>query len=65
VPELERSLKRETLNHTRELDRVDRRLRKLRAAARVRVAREQMSRLRGVNCRIDQLRVVARRSRQT
>ena len=50
-PELERSLKRGALNQARELDRVDRRLRKLSAGARVRIAREQISQLRGLNRR--------------
>jgi transposase len=54
-PELERSLERGALNHARVLDRVDRRLRKLPAGARVRVAREHIARLRGLNCRIDAL----------
>ena len=48
-PELERSLKRGALNQARELDRVDRQLRKLPASARVRVAREQVSQLRSLN----------------
>src|SRR5947209_5988597 len=39
-PELERSLKRGALNKARELDRVDRRLRKLSAGARIRIAHE-------------------------
>ena len=54
-PELERSLKRGALNQPRVLDRVDRRLRKLRAGARVRVAREQVAQLRCLTRRIDQL----------
>jgi transposase len=45
-PELESSLKRGAFNHTRGLDRVDRRLRKLPAGARVRIAREQITQLR-------------------
>jgi transposase len=54
-PELERSLKRRALNHARVLDRVDRQLRKLPAGARVRIAREQISALRGLTRQIDQL----------
>ena len=55
LPELERSLKRGALNQSRELDRVDRRLRKLPAGARVRVAREQVSQLRNLNRQANQL----------
>ena len=54
-PELESSLKRGAFNHARVLDRVDRRLRKLPAGARVRIAREQIAQLRGLNRQIDQL----------
>jgi transposase len=55
-PEIERSLKRGALNNSRALDRLDRRLRKLSAGARVRIAREQIALLRSLNRRIDQLR---------
>jgi len=54
-PELESSLKRGAFNHPRVLDRVDRRLRKLPAGARERVAREQVVQLRALNRQIDQL----------
>lgn len=54
-PELEGSLKRGALNQARVLERVDRRLRKLPAGARVRITREQIARLRGLNRRIDAL----------
>jgi transposase len=54
-PEVERSLKRGALNQARVLDRVDRRLRKLPAGARVRIAREQLSQLRGLTRQIDAL----------
>jgi transposase len=54
-PELESSLKRRALNHAAVLDRVDRRLRKLPADARVRIAREQITQLRALNRQIDQL----------
>jgi len=54
-PELERSLKRGALNHSRVLDRVDRRLRKLPVRARIRIAREQLAQLRGLNRQIDAL----------
>ena len=53
-PELEASLKRKALNQPRTLDRVDRQLR-LPTGARVRVAREQISDLRGLNRAIEQL----------
>jgi transposase len=54
-PELERSLKRGAFNHSRALDRVDRRLCKLPAGARVKIAREQIAQLRGLDRQIDQL----------
>ena len=54
-PELERSLKRGALNQARVLDRLDRRLRKLPAGARVRVARERVVQLRGLTRQIDAL----------
>ena len=50
-PELERSLKRGALNQPRVLDRVDRRLRKLPAGARIRIAREQVAQLRCLTAR--------------
>ena len=56
-PELERQLKRRAFNQARTLDRVDRRLRKLPISARVRIAREQVAHLRGLNRRIDQVHV--------
>ncbi len=54
-PELEGSLRRGALNQARVLERVDRRLRKLPAGARVRIAREQIAHLRHLNRRIDAL----------
>jgi transposase len=54
-PELERSLKRGALNHSRELDRIDRVLRKLPGTARVRVARELVSQLRSLTRQVNQL----------
>src|SRR5436190_8368381 len=54
-PELERSLKRGALNKARVLDRVDRRLCKLKAGACVRIAREQISQLRSLGRQIDAL----------
>ena len=45
-PELEQSLRRGSLEKPRQLDRIDRRLRRLPARARVRVAREQVAQLR-------------------
>jgi transposase len=47
-PELERSLGRGSLEKRRQLDRIDRRLRRLPACARVRVAREQVAQLRAL-----------------
>jgi transposase len=55
-PELERSLGRGSLNHSRLLDRVDRRLRRLPAGARVRVAREQVAQIRRLTRRADALK---------
>jgi transposase len=55
-PELERSLKRGALEQPRQLDRIDRRLRRMPAGARVRVAREQVAHIRQLNRRIDQLK---------
>ena len=45
-PELERSLKRGSLEQTRVLEKIDRRLRRIPACARVRVAREQVAQIR-------------------
>jgi transposase len=55
-PELERSLGRGSLNQSRVLDRVDRRLRRLPAGARVRVAREQVAQIRRLTRRADALK---------
>jgi transposase len=54
-PELEASLGRGALNQARVLDRVDRRLRRLPAGARARIAREQISDLRALTRAIEQL----------
>jgi transposase len=54
-PELERTLKRGSLAQPRQLDRIDRRLRRLPAHARVRVAREQVRQLRVLTRQIDAL----------
>jgi transposase len=56
-PELEASLKRKALNQPRTLDLVERQLRKLPTGARVRIAREQISDLRGLNRGIERLAV--------
>lgn len=48
-PELERSVKRGSFNQSRVLDRVDRRLRQMPAGAQVRVARDQVARIRQLN----------------
>ena len=54
-PELERSLRRGSLDKPRQLERVDRRLRRMPACARVRVAREQVARLRALSREVDAL----------
>lgn len=54
-PELERSLKRKAFNRPRVLDRIDRQVRKLDADARARIARDQITQLRGLNRQIDAL----------
>ena len=54
-PELERSLKRGSLADPRQLGRIDRRLRRLPAGARARVAREQVSQLRLLTRQADAL----------
>jgi transposase len=55
-PELERSLGRGSLNQSRVLDRVDRRLRRLPAGARARIAREQVAQIRRLTRRADALK---------
>jgi transposase len=55
-PELERSLKPGALNQARVLDRVERRLRKMPAGARGRVAREQVAHIRQLNRQAEQLK---------
>src|SRR5918997_5031268 len=54
-PELERSLKRGALEQPRQLDRIERRLRRLPACARVRVAREQVAQIRRLTRQADAL----------
>jgi transposase len=54
-PELERSLKRGSLAAARQLERIDRRLRRVGGGARVRVAREQLAQLRVLNRQVDAL----------
>jgi transposase len=54
-PELEASLKKRSLSETRQLDRVDRRLRRMEAGARVRVAREQVGHIRSLTRQADTL----------
>jgi transposase len=54
-PELERSLKRGSLAAARQLERIDRRLRRIGGGARVRVAREQVAQLRGLSRQVDAL----------
>jgi hypothetical protein len=54
-PELERSLKRGALEQPRQLDRIDRRLRRMPACARVRIARELLRQIRVVTRQADAL----------
>jgi len=54
-PELEQSLRRGSLADPRRLERIDRRLRRLPACARVRVAREQVAQLRVLSRQADAL----------
>jgi transposase len=54
-PGLERSLGRGALEQARQLDRIDRRLRRLTVSARVRVAREQVAQLRRLTRQADAL----------
>jgi transposase len=54
-PELERTLGRGALEQPRQLDRIDRRLRRMSACARVRIAREQVAQLRVLTRQADAL----------
>jgi transposase len=54
-PELERSVKRGAFNQARVLDRIDRQLRRMAGGERVRVAREQIARIRTINRQAEQL----------
>jgi transposase len=54
-PELERSLKRGALAQPRQLDRIDRRLRRMADRTRVRIAREQLRQIRALTRRVDTL----------
>ena len=56
-PDLEQSLKPRTLDQTRQLDRIDRRLRRIlgRETARVRIAREEVTHIRGLTRQIERL----------
>ena len=54
-PELERSLERGSLAAARQLERIDRRLRRIGGGVRVRVAREQVAQLRVLNRQVDAL----------
>lgn len=55
-PALERSVTPGSFNQSRVLERVDRRLRKLPGGERVRVAREQIARIRAINRQAEQLK---------
>src|SRR5919112_3273076 len=54
-PELEQSIKPRSLGQTRQLDRIERRLRRMPARARVRAAREQVAQLRRLTRQADAL----------
>jgi transposase len=54
-PELEASVKRGAMSNARQLDRVDRRLRRIGSGARTRVAREQVSQIRSLTRQINLL----------
>jgi transposase len=54
-PELERSLKRGSLDKPRQLDRIDRRLRRMVSCARVRVARDEVRQIRALTGQVDAL----------
>ena len=54
-PDLEQALKPRTLGKTRQLERIDRRLRRLVGSARVRIAREEVTHIRGLTRQIDRL----------
>jgi transposase len=55
-PELEASLKRGSLADARQLDRIDRRLRRIASCARVRVAREQVAQIRQLTRQVNTLK---------
>jgi transposase len=55
-PELEASLKRGALTDPRQLDRIDRRVRRIGSGARIRVVREQLSQLRSLTRQVDLLK---------
>ena len=55
-PELEASLKRGALADPRQLDRIDRRLRRMPPGARTRIAREQGSQIRSLTRQVNQLK---------
>jgi len=54
-PELERSLKRGSLDKPRQLNRIDRRLRRMVSCARVRVARDEVRQIRALTGQVDAL----------
>jgi transposase len=54
-PELERSLRRGSLEKPRQLDRIDRRLRRTPGCARVRVARDEVRQIRALTSQVDAL----------
>jgi transposase len=54
-PELEASVKRGAMSNARQLDRIDRRLRRIGSGARTRVAREQVSQIRSLTRQINLL----------
>ena len=54
-PELERSLRPRSLSDTRQLDRLDRKLRRMPASVRVRIAREQLAQIRRLTRQANEL----------
>ncbi|MGO9819791.1 MAG: transposase [Solirubrobacteraceae bacterium] len=56
MPSSRPRIKRGSLSDSRQLDRIDRRLRRLPADARVRVARDQVSQIRSLNRQVNQLK---------
>lgn len=60
-PDLEQSLKPRSLDRARQLDRIDRRLRRMVVSARVRIAREEVAHIRSLTRQINALELELRR----